>query len=157
MLGNERTKGGMLMRRVLKWLAVLAALLLPVWALAQSQADFALNCTVKTTREAALYSVTRPEDGSSALYTQLTTLPADTPLRLTGAKDEAQNLRECWYYADGAAHKAWLDASALTAATVTVYLDDGATLLLTEELVNDEAALAAYFADRYPGRDPSHA
>ena len=141
------------MRRMLKYLAILLVIVLPVWALAQSQADFALNCTVKTTGETALYTVSRTADGAAAVYTQLTTVEADTPLRLTGAKDDAQNLRECWYYADGAAHKAWVDATALTSATVTVYLEDGATLVLTEALVSDEAALAAYFAERYPGRD----
>ena len=143
------------MRRMLKYLAILLVIVLPVWALAQSQADFALNCTVKTTGETALYAVSRTADGAAAVYTQLTTVEADTPLRLTGAKDDAQNLRECWYYADGAAHKAWVDATALTSATVTVYLEDGATLVLTEALVSDEAALAAYFADRYPGREYS--
>ena len=141
------------MRRMLKSLAILLAVLLPMWALAQSQPDFALNCTVKTTGETALYTVSRTEDGSAAIYTQMTTVEADTPIRLTGAKDDAKNLRECWYYMDGAAHKAWVDATALTSATVTVYLEDGSTLLLTEALVNDEAALATYFAERYPGRE----
>lgn len=138
------------MRRMLKYLAILAAVLLPVWALAQSRADFNLNCTVKTAEETALYSVTRTEDGSASLYTKFTTVPADTPLRLTGAQDD--NMRECWYYEGNAARKAWVDASALESAIVTVYLDDGSKLLLTEALAHDEAALAAYFAERYPGR-----
>lgn len=143
------------MRRMLKWLAILMAALLPVWAVAQSQSDFALSCTVKTTREAALYTAEYSEDETGAVtaaYTQTATLEANTPVRLTGAKDEERGLRECWYYQDGAAHKAWVDAEALASATVTIYLDDGSTLLLTEALASDEAALAAYFSERYPGR-----
>lgn len=144
------------MRNVLKWIAILLFAILPVTALAQSQADFALSCTVKTAQEADLYSVAHTADETGAVtaeYTLLTTLAADTPVRLTGAKDEARGLRECWYYADGAAHKAWVAGEALTTATVTLYLDDGAVLTLSESLVQDEAALVAYFADRYPGRE----
>ena len=146
------------MRCMLKWMAILLIALLPVTALAQSQTDFALSCTVKTVQEAELYSVSHAKDETGAVaaeYTLLTTLAADTPLRLTGAKDEANGMRECWYYADGAARKAWVHDEALTTATVAVYLDDGAVLTLSESLVQDEAALAAYFADRYPGREYS--
>lgn len=146
------------MRSVLKWMAILLIVLLPVTALAQSQADFALSCTVKTAQETALYVLIQTSDETGAAvadYAPLTTLAADTPLRLTGAKNEARGLRECWYYADGAARKAWVPADALTTATVTFYLDDGAVLMLSESLAEDEAALAAYFADRYPGREYS--
>lgn len=146
------------MRIVLKWMAILLIALLPVTALAQSQEEFALSCTVKTAQETELYVMTQTNDEAGAVvadYAPLTTLAADTPLRLTGAKNEARGLRECWYYADGAAHKAWVASDALTTATVTFYLDDGAMLMLSESLVQDEAALAAYFADRYPGREYS--
>lgn len=141
------------MRGVLKWLAALL-ILLPVWALAQSRTDFELSCSYMTGQEAVIYSVTHREaekDMQLAEYTPVTTLAAHTFIRLTGAVDEANGLRECWYYSQNSAKKGWIAAEAAVPATKLIYLENGSTVRISDALLKDEAALTEYFARCYPG------
>lgn len=144
------------MKNALIWLVVLLMVLVPFCALAQSQGEFALSCSHKVSAAAEVFSASYTEDADGsrmAMYTSLTTLPEETCVRPTGAKDDAKGLRECWYYKDGKTQKGWIEADLIISATVVVYVDNGTILHLNEQLVRDDAAMAAFFAERYPGHD----
>ena len=128
-------------------------MLLPLPALAMSQAEWDQGCYSKIAGAATLYKISNESAATleEAGLIVIGSLPSGAYVRL-GTFNRQLRMWDIAYLKNGAQVSAWVMRDNVTDATKPVNFTDGTAVNLPEALVEDASALQAYVARQYPGK-----